>query len=171
MANKTKAMPRIVVWGDAEVKRVRILNGQAWSPGEFLRANTGGLLKTCVTGDDAAAGGIGYFSLQTQADPGNSTTFENVVKIANNTIFEGNLHHDSAASAVATTAVIGQQYGLDVTSNVHTVDMDEKNSANAAFEVTEIGNDYNEAEDLQTDQYGHVRFKVLTTVLEAAPAA
>ena len=169
MAALTKAMPRIVVWGDAEVKRVRIANGQSWSPGEFLRKNTSGLLAVCATGADAAAGGAQYFSLATQTDPGNATTFENVVKIENNTIFEGNLHHDTVSSATATAARVGQQYALDVTSNVHAVDLED--TSNLFCEVTEIGNDYNEAENLTTDTNGRVRFKVLQTVIEAAPAA
>ena len=171
MATLTPAMPRIVVMGDAEVKRVRVADNAVWNAGQFARKSTSGVLKQSVSGDDVAAGGIHYYTLSVQADPDNNTTFANVVKIANDTIFEGNLHHDTPASALAAAGVVGQQYAIDVASNVATLDMEVTNDVNAAFEVTEIGSDYNAAENSAADLYGRVRFKVLQTVLEAIPQA
>jgi len=171
MATLTPAMPRIVNMGDAETKRIRLADNEAWLAGTFLRLNTSGLLVECASGADAAGGGLTHYALKVQTDPDNSTTFANVVKIANDTIFEGNLHHDTPASALAAASVIGQQYGVDIASSIAGLDMEVKNDANAAFEVTEIGSDYAEMENSAADLYGRVRFKVLQTVLEAAPAA
>ena len=167
MAALTKAPPRIIYRGDAETKRVRVADNQSWNPNEFLRIDSAGTLKACATGADVAAGGGRYLSGKVQADPDNATTFATVTKIENNTIFEGNLHHDTVASATATAARVGQQYALDVTSNVHAVDLEDQ--SNLFCEVTEIASDYNEAENLTTDTNGRVRFKVLQTVIEAAP--
>ena len=170
MATLTACNPRIVFLGDAEVKRQRILNGQTWNAGEFLRRDSAGLLQVVATGTgDASGGGIQFQALKDQADPGNSTTFANVMKIANDTIFEGNLFDDTTTQSYPAAAVEGQQYGIDVQSNVHSVDHDE--TTTVCFEVTEISPDYNESENTLTDVYGRVRFKVLQTCIEAAPAA
>lgn len=168
MATLTKCNPRIVVWGDASYAQVRVADNQTWNTGEFLRANSSGLLVACATGADAGGGGIQYYAVEAQTDPNNNTTLADVVKIGADTVFEGNLHHDTPASALAKASVVGQQYALDVTSNVHTVDLED--TSNVAFLVTEIGSDYNEPENSAADYYGRVRFKVLTTVLQAAPA-
>ena len=118
MANKTLANPRIIEWGGATPVKRLVLNGQSWNAGQFLRFTTGGFLTVSATGDDVAAGGLQYYALKTQTDPGDTTTLADVVMIHSDTIFEGNIWHSSAASALAPASIIGNTYGIDVTSNI-----------------------------------------------------
>ena len=168
MANKTLANPRIIEWGGAtKVKRL-ILNGQTWNAGQFLRFTTGGFLTVSATGDDVAAGGLQYYALKSQTDPGDTTSLADVVMIHSDTIFEGNIWHSSAGSALAPASIIGNTYAIDVTSNICSVDLEVKGDANAAFYLDDVASNYETSgNNLATDQYGLVTFKVLTTVLEA----
>jgi len=174
MATLIKTMPRVVDPGSATIQNnLFIKNGEAWTAGAFLRVDTSGLLVELATFAAATHGNIRAMALDTVTDPGNSTTAANVLLIADDTIFEGNMHHDTPSSAVATEAAIGQQYGLHVGNNnattavsVHNVDMEVKNTTNTCLQVTDIGSDYNPAENSTADVYGRVRFKILPSVID-----
>ena len=69
---------------------------------------------------------------------------------------------------MAPASIIGNTYGIDVTSNICSVDLEVKGDANAAFYLDDVASNYEKSgNNLATDQYGLVTFKVLTTVLEA----
>jgi len=140
-----------------------ILNGQSWNAGQFLNLDANGLLNSCASDDDAGTGGIKYLALSDQTDPGNSTTLEEVGIIESDHIFEGNELDGTVADAN-----IGDQYGIDVTSNVVTVDVGD--TSNPAVVITDIGNRFSPAEYASDDIKARVRFRILTVCLEATPA-
>lgn len=181
MATKTIGPPRIVK-PDATQREVldntyRILNGQSWTAGDFLYLDTNGLLTVCADDADSGTGGIKFYANETVADPEDNTTFASVTKITEDMEFEGNVWHSTAASALAATSLIGQQKalehsnaaGTDTAAGYPVVDL--VDSGNAAFEITGVASDYDPSgRNTTSDVYGLVRFKVLPTVISAAPA-
>ena len=175
MANKTKSSARVIYTGSATTESQLILNGQAWNAGSFLRTDTAGFLVLCATGSDIATGGVTHMALTTVTDPGNTTTQAKVLRLAADTIFESSVHHDTATSALAPQSIIGQKYGLDVSTNgllvVSTVDLEETTEANYFWQVIDVASEYDPADNTVSDQYGFVRCKILTVVLDATLAA
>jgi len=163
MATLTKANPEVVGGPIMATTTKLILNGQSWNAGQFLFADSSGLLKTCTSDADASTGGIKYLALSTQTDPGNSTTEEEVGVITHDHIFEGN-ELDGAVSV----SNIGMNYGIDVTSNVVTVDVGD--TSNPAVVITDVGSQFSPEQYEASDVCGKLRFQVLTTVIECAGA-
>jgi len=163
MATLTAVNPKMVKGPVMETVTKLILNGQSWSAGEVLYVDTSGLLNTCATDADAGTGGIKYLALADQADPGNSTTEVEVGVITSQHEFEGN-ELDGAVS----DANVGEQYGINVTSNVVTVDVGD--TTNPAVVITDRGPQWSPVEYETSDVKGKLRFRYLTTVLEATPA-
>jgi hypothetical protein len=140
-----------------------VLNGQSWKAGQFLYMDTNGLLATCASDADAETGGIKYYAINDQDDPGNNTTTANVGIITADTVFEGN-----ELDGTPTIANVGIPYGIDVTSNVVTVDIGD--TGNDAVMITELGYQYEPLKNKSDDIKMRVRFKVLPEALEAANA-
>lgn len=164
MATLTVSNPEVVGGPPMEMVKKLILNGQHWSAGEFLNQDNNGLLNECATDDDAGTGGgIKYYAITAQTDPGNSTTEAEVGIITSEHIFEGN-----ELNGAVSDANVGNQYGIDVSTHVVTIDVDD--TTNPAVVIVDRGPQYNEAEYTTSDVKGKLRFKILTTVLEASPA-
>jgi hypothetical protein len=144
-------------------RRIYVADNQTWKAGQFLYTNTSGLLVACASDADAGTGGIKYLALEDQADPNNNTTLATVGVITRDHVFIMNELDGSADSAN-----IGIAYGLDVTSNVCT--LDEGDTGNPALEVVGIMADINPVQDVATDTKNRALVKILTTVLEAAAA-
>jgi len=164
MAALTAVNP-VVVGKDTSMATVKmlILNGQSWNAGQFLYVDTSGLLNACASDADAATGGIKYYALTDQTDPGNSTTEAEVGIITSDTIFEGN-----ELDGTVTQANIGPFYAIDVTSNVVTVDVGD--TSNDAVVITDIGSEFSPAQYNTDDTKAKIRFRILNVALEAAPA-
>lgn len=164
MATLTSVNPRLVAGPVMETANVLIKNGSTWNAGQFLRIDTSGLLVAAASDDDAGTGGFQYFALTDQTDPGNSTTYAKVGVIHEDHVFEIN-ELDGTIGA----ANIGQHYGIDVTSNVVTIDVGD--TTNDALVVVDVASNYNPLQNSAADVKGRARVKVLAVVLDAARAA
>ena len=180
MATKTIGPPRLVK-PDAANREViddsyRVLNGQTWSAGDFLFLDASGLLKKCADDQDAALGGIKFFALEDQSDPGNSTTKGGaVIPITREMEFEVNVHHGTAASALAAASIIGLQYNMiyadpDGTASGDHVVLDLSDTGDPAFDVVAIASDYAPENNTVADVYGLCRVKITSANLDATPA-
>lgn len=163
MATLKAENPRLVAGPVMETVSKLILNGQSWKAGQLLYDNTSGLLRACATDADAATGGIKYVALDDQTDPGNSTTYAEVGIINRKHEFEAN-----ELDGQVTAGTIGYHAGVDVTDNILTIDVDD--TTNPAVEVTDVGFIYNPGRYDATDTLAKLKFRILTTVLEAARA-
>lgn len=157
--------PRVVSMpsGAMEKTELYVLNGQSWKAGELLNLDANGLLNECATDDDAGAGGIKYLALEDQTDPGNSTTKAPVGIITTDMVFEGNELNGQLA-----ITDVGKQVAINVASNVVTVDVDD--TTNPAVTIVDVGHEFDPSQYDATDTLAKVRFKVMTTVVEAANA-
>ena len=163
MATLTVRNPRVVS-GHLATTRMLILNGQSWKKGELLNVDASGLLNECASDDYATStGGIKFLALNDQANPGNSTTTVEVGVLTRDIVLEGN-----ELDGTVSNANVGQQYGIDVTSNVLTIDTAETTAA--AIEVVDVASNYAPENNSTSDVSGRLKFKILTTSLEAAPA-
>jgi len=163
MATLTAVNPRVVAGPVMATEKILILNGQSWKAGQFLFVDTSGLLKTCASDADSGTGGIKYFALVDQTDPGNSTTYAEVGVIHPDHVFEIN-ELDGAIDS----ANIGGIYGIDVTSNVVTVD--EGDTSNPALKVIAVASDYNTLQNDVADVKGRCKVQVIASVIDAARA-
>ena len=162
MAALTAVNPKVVSGPVMETATLIIKNGQSWKAGEFLNVDSYGL-NVCLTDDDASTGGIKYLALEDQDDPVATTTTAEVGVIDEDHVFEGN-----ELDGQLTALNIGANYAINVASNVVTVDVGD--TTNPAVQVTDIGQIFNPALYNATDTKQKVRFKILTTCLQAAPA-
>jgi len=142
---------------------LHVLNGESWKAGQPLYMDTNGLLKTCASDADSGTGGIKFYAINDQTDPGNNTTTANVGIITDSTVFEG-----FELDGTRTEANVGIPYAIDVTSNVMTVDIGD--TGNDAVMITELGPSYAPLVNKSDDVKMRVRFKFLPEVLEAANA-
>jgi len=163
MATLTAVNPTVSKGDHMETVKKLILNGQSWSAGQLLFADANGLLKACASNADAGTGGIKYYALTAQTDPGDSTTYAEVAVITPSTIFEG---HE--LDGVVADANVGESYAIDVTANVCTVDVGD--TTNVAVVITEIASDYERIKNAAADVKGRCRFRVLPVALNAVGA-
>jgi hypothetical protein len=163
MATLTPQNPMVYSGPVMEVREINVADNQTWKAGQFLYTNTSGLLVACASDADAGTGGIKYLALEDQTDPNNNTTKASVGVIVRDHVFIINELDGSVDDAN-----IGIAYGIDVTSNV--VTLDEGDTGNPALEVVGLMSDVNPVQDVATDTKNRALVKVLTTVLEAAAA-
>ena len=163
MATLTAVNPTLVKGPTPDLVDKVIASGQSWKKDQFLYENTSGLLVACASDADAGTGGIKYMAVSDQTDPGNSTTRTKVAVLTADHVFSFNELDGTLA-----VANIGQRYGIDVTSNVVTVDVGD--TSNPAIEITELAVDYDPANNDPADVKARCRGRIITTVLEAAPA-
>jgi len=166
MASLTSVNPRVYSLGstgvpmETETDRY-IKNGESWNAGEFLTIDTAGRLRECVSDEDAATGGIKYIALETVADPGaDDTTKANVAVIRSDVEFIGN-----ELDGAVTDANIGTLYGIDVTSNVVTVDVGDE--GNDAVMITKLMFEKSPIEYGSSDTQAKVVFKVIPACIDA----
>lgn len=162
MATLTAANPRLVGGPVMQTVDMLILNGQSWKAGQFLNVDASGLLNTCVSDDDTGNAGVKYYALEDQSDPGNSTTYATVGIITADHIFEMN-----ELDGTLTGANIGIQYGIDVTSNVVTVDVGD--TSNPAVKVLDIASNYAPLQNSSTDVKARCKVQVLQAAIDGTP--
>jgi hypothetical protein len=165
MAALTATVPRLVA-SDRPMETIQKIakNGATWKAGEFLRVDTSGFLVAIATDVFTNTGGLQYYALADQADPGNATTLATVGIVTQDMEWEGN-----GISGALTDANVGLEYGLNVASNVTTVDTGE--STNLAVTITDVGPSFNPAKYIAADTVPRVRFKINADILEAARAS
>ena len=159
MATLTAINPRIVKDNGTPVEYVEhnILNGQTWNAGQFLQLDANGLLIVAASGDVD----FKYLAVETQADPGNSTTKATVAVLRSDLILE---MHELDGTVPETAK--GTNFDLDVTSNVCTIDVDTVSTP--SLQVVQAGFEYDNLNNNSADTLARCRVKVLQSVIDAA---
>ena len=160
MATLTAVNPVVSKGAHMETVSKLILNGQSWTAGALLTITSAGLLRVVATGPTAAIGGIKYYALTGQSNPGNSTTYAKVGVITPSTVFEGN-----ELDGTADLAFVGDSYNIDLTGGVYTVDCGSVDKP--AVIVTEVASEYERIKNSAADVKGRLRFRILSTMLDA----
>ena len=163
MAALTAVNPTVSKGGHMETVKKLILNGQSWSAGQFLFIDANGLLEVCAITQTVALGGIKYYALTDQADPGAVGVYAEVGVITRDTIFE--IHEKNGTVADAN---VGDVYNLFVDANVCTIDVEVVSKP--ALMVTEIAQDYERIKNVAADTSARLRVRVLSTLIDALGA-
>jgi len=162
VANPAMVEPHDVVM--ATTNEHAVLNGQSWKKGQFLFLDANARLKACASDADASTGGIKFLALNNQDDPGaNDTDYPEVGIITDEMVFEINELDGTVA-----TANIGVAYGIDVTSNVVTIDVGD--TSNPALQIVSLGFNRNPVLYKSDDIKAKVYAKVIPAVVNAANA-
>lgn len=161
MATLTAVNPR-VVGGYLATTEVHAATSTTWKKGEWLRVDTSGVLQVVASDADAGTGGIQYVALVDRASS-DAAGLVTVGVITADIIFE--MNELDGAIAVAD---IGQLYGIDVTSNV--VTLDDADTSNPAVKVVRVGS-HGKINNVDADTKAKVYASVLQSVIDAARAA
>jgi len=132
-----------------EVKYFPEAASQSFKAGQFVYLNSGKV--TACADDSTTILGIAV------GDASGNTDEDCAVYIANaDTVFEANVYHSTAASAVTAITQVGTCYALKVDSNKCYVDIED--TSNDAFQVRRLS-----PKDKVGDQYGRVEFQVIAS--------
>lgn len=136
-----------------------------WKAGEFLRTGADGLLYECTTSaaSGVAADAINYYALTDldTATTGVDTNYRKVGIVHEDDVFEIN---DKTTTVAAVK--MGQWYGLDVTSNVCTVDT--TNTTHTVFQLILPTWREREVQDDSADVKARALVQVLARSINAA---
>ena len=159
MATLTAINPRIVKDNGTPVEFVEhnILNGESWSAGQFLNLNNDGLLIEAVDGSVIYK----FLAVETQADPGNSTTKATVAVLRSDLVLE---MHELDGTIPETAK--GTNFKMDLSSNVCTIDVDTVSTP--SLKLVQNGFEYDNLNNNSADTLARCRVKVLQSVLDAA---
>ena len=140
----------------------------SWKMGQFLRKTATGCVQAVVEAGTSA--GISHIALSdvTAADMA-STDFVPVQEVSRDTRFEMQLFADAATDAEVQDAVIGDQYDIEIVSNVTSLNLSD--TTDPMVEITDLSTNYNWYSALATDQYGFVEAKVIPALLDVVPQA
>ena len=156
MATLIPKNPRIVKSGAQPVKVYLPATGsQTWEAGEFATESSG--LVTLVASD---AVDVKYYLPEAQSTATAASEEVAVIRLSNDIIFEGN-----ELDGTITSANVGKQYGIDVTSNLVTVDVGD--TTNKAIEITDVASRYEPSRNDAADVKALCRFKFINSVIEA----
>jgi len=158
MAKSAVKNPRFYAGTPLEKRRVLAVDSVTWKsqqPGTF---DSNGLASVCAT--DAVD--VKFIFLEDQ-DTATSTSYVWVGIIPDGAQFIGYLSSDDADTA-ATRAMIGDQYGIHVGSNVATVNSNE--TSNVCVVVKDIAWVAEAFKNAEADDPGQVIFEYLTSVRE-----
>ena len=136
----------------------------AWNAGQLVRITTAGTVKQCVSDDDAGTGGINAIAVTTIADQGSDTTKVPLFMLGQDCVYRMHL-----TSGAASQAMVGDQYGIAVSSNVATVDTGD--TSNVAVEVVGLMYNIDPYNYPIADTLAVVLVKFLPAVLNAAKAS
>jgi len=161
MATLTAANPRFRYNADgldAMAKARRLIDGDAtFNAGQFLYQKNDGLVYTCESDADTGTGGIQFLAMETVGTALSvDTTRKEMAVITAGDVFEMN----ELDGTVAETTV-GGLYGLDVTSNICTVDLGD--DSNTAFRVV----DPSWVQSPFIDDSADVKARLLVEIIEA----
>lgn len=146
--------------------------GEDWKAGNLLRLVNDGTVTKCLdsTGLGTGAKGIRFVALADHdSSAEGASVFVAVQEITQDTVFEMQVHHDTAASAVTTSANIGDRFDIDLVGDVQVVDL--QDTSDPCVEIIDIEANYNPFKSDATGQYSMVYVKVLPSVIETAAAA
>ncbi|MCD6310804.1 MAG: hypothetical protein J7M18_08805 [Candidatus Eremiobacteraeota bacterium] len=148
------------IGGGAPPVRHFPVEGEAdFEVGDFVKLHTSGSerrLVACTTGDSEAIG------MALESASSTEGTKQPVLLAEGDVIFEINVSHDTAESAVTSEALVGGKYGLEVSSHRAYCKIDD--TTNKFFQVHELS-----PRDNTGDQYGRVLVRVLSDVYQLGP--
>lgn len=142
-----------------------LVDGDAtWKAGQFLRRASDGLLYAAASsGTSTAASAITHYALQDLDTAYTADTSRlNVGIVHADDIWE--IHEKTGA---VTEARKGQEYEMDVTSNVCTLDVSQ--NSYPVFIVVQVGWRERPYQDASDDVYGRLTVRVLDAVINVAP--
>lgn len=169
MAAKTIVNPVVAKGGHMETINKLILDEQVWSAGEFLTITVAGLLRKITDIPTTSNGGVKYYAMTDQADPGDDATYAEVGIITSTTEFEGNT--ESAAvddSDVGDVVHLAKTPVADTAASKITVTSGTPAATGAAI-ITAIASDYNRMQNAAADTNAIVRFRIPAAVIDALP--
>lgn len=146
---------------------IAIDGGATWKAAEFLRRASDGLM---YEGTTSAASGVSDDSIthmaciDLDAAIGADTTFRKFYIVKASDVFEIN----EKSAAAATLAQVGIHYGMDVTSNVDTVDI--TLAAHPVFNLVDPTWDNRPFQDDSTDLKPRWLVRVLETAISGVPS-
>ena len=156
MATLVPKNPVIVKSGSQPVKiYLPAAASKTWKAGEFAKVASG--LVSPVVSDEVD---IKYYLLKDQDTATSSGDLVACVLVTADMIFEG-----FELNGTVTTANIGINYALDVSSNIVTVDVDDV--SNDCVKITEIASTYEPSRHTTADVKAKVRFRFIQSVLDA----
>ena len=141
--------------GRMETKKVPS-GAVTWKAGQFLTINAG-LAEAAA--DDAV--NLKYYALTDQDSAPTAGDLVLVGVLTPDQIFELN---EDAATAV-TTANVGIPYGIDVASNIVTID--KSDTTNDCMIITELAFNYNPFKYTAADTNPRVRARIIASVIDA----
>lgn len=167
MATLTKINPSWIrsVSNRALETEANLVDGSAlWKAGQFLRRASDGLLYAAATSaSSTAASAITHYALQDlDSAIGADTSRLEVGIVHADDIWE--LHEKTGS---VTEARKGQEYGMDVTSNVCTLDV--TSVTYPVFLVVQVDWRDRPYQDSSSDTYGRLTARVLDTAINVAP--
>jgi hypothetical protein len=160
MARTQTRNPWLVGGPPLESRLVRATDAKTWKAGEFGVYAAAGTVEPIAT--DAVKVNVQF--LQDQ-DASTSSTDVWVATVTADHVFEGFCGTDDADVA-ATVAAIGNDYGIHVANNLHTVNLGE--ASNVAVCVTDYAGNYSPFTDTSATSPGKVQFRFKASVLDAS---
>jgi len=160
MARTAKRNPWLVSGAPLEAIKVRATDSKTWKAGEFGVYASAGTVEPIAT--DAVKVNVVFLQDQTTST---SSTDVWVAAITAEHVFEGFVSTDDA-DAAATVANVGNDYGIHVGSNYHTVNTNE--TSNVAVCVVDYAALYSPYTDTTSTSPGKVKFRFKASVLDAS---
>ena len=154
MATIAKQNPKFAK-GEA-IDIIRVPSAAAtWKAGQFLKV-AAGLATPCVSDDQI----IKYIALSDQDSAPTAGTLVKVGVLKAGTILEIN-----ELDGTLSTANVNENYAIDVTSNIVTVDVGD--TTNTAVKIVQLASDYNSEKYDSSDVQARCRIQILQSVLDA----
>jgi hypothetical protein len=160
MARTSTRNPWLVSGPPLEAIKVRATDAKTWKAGEFGVYAAAGTVEPIVT--DATKVNVVFLQDQVAST---STTDVWVATIRADHVFEGFTGTDDADVA-ATVAAVGNDYGIHVANNLHTVNLGETSAV--AVCVDDYAARYSPFTETSTTSPGKVKFRFKASVLDAS---
>lgn len=160
MARTVKRNPWLVGGPPLEPIKLLATDSKTWKAGEFGVFASAGTVEPAAT--DAVKVNVQFLQDQTSST---STTSVWCARIRSDHIFEGFTSTDDADVA-ATVAAVGNDYGIQVGSNYHSVNLGE--TSNVAVCVEDYAANYDNYRDTTSTSPGRVTFRFKASVLDAS---
>ena len=156
MATLVPKNPKLVSSATALVKRrIPCAGSVTWKAGEFGVAASG-----LVTPIASNAVNIQYMFLE---DQDSSSVAEAMVYVL--VLDVGQIYEGFELDGTLANANIGEDYGVDVTSNIFTVDVGD--TSNKAIKIVNIASTYEPSRNVTADVKARCQFRFLSTVVNA----
>lgn len=155
MAALTSKNP-VIRTGAREMRRIQVPSAAVtWEAGQFLKS-VSGHATACATNDVTAK----YYALSDQASAPSAGDLIDVGVLEASQTFEIN-----ELDGTLSDANVGQEYELDVTSNVCTLDV--AATTNKFFRIVRLASDYEPEKNTSADTKARCEVSILQSVIDA----